>query len=197
MRNKIRTSMFSAALLFCGNAMATTFTVNLDHADATSMFGTVNNSTEGNNNDFCDVDSTAGNQNQCTLQAAIQAANANDNDMAELDTINFDSGLTKVTLTSSLQAISERVIIDGTTTTEPRVEIDGGGTGCFSASGNGYSPGGGPALLPQANNSRFVSLVIHNCSNDAISLSGHGFAVFDSYIGVLPDGTTASPNGGL
>ena len=174
-------------------AQAATFTVNLDHADAMTDFGTVNNSSEATTNGFCDVDSSMGNQNKCTLQAAIQAANGNNNDATTLDTINFS--IPKVTLTSSLNAISERVIVDGSSQ-PPRMEIDGGGRGCFDASGNGFSAGGGPPILPQANNSRFTSLVIHNCSGDAITLSGHGFVVFDSYLGVLPDGVTASPNGG-
>ncbi|MEN1729707.1 MAG: hypothetical protein AAGJ52_14830, partial [Pseudomonadota bacterium] len=167
-------------LIAVSPAHAATFTVTIDDADAQASYGTVNNSSEGNSSPFfCDVDPAPGNQNQCTLKAAIQVANFNGNGGSQLDTINFL--IPKITLTSSLNQITERVIIDGTSQ-PPRMEIDGGGRSCFDARGNGYPPGGGSPLLPQANNSRFVSLVVHNCQGDAISLGGHGYAVFDSYI---------------
>jgi CSLREA domain-containing protein len=165
--------------------LADTFTVNVDGSDPNDPIATANGD--------CDIDTSNGTPDECTLRAAIQVANANGNGATTIDTINF--AIPKVTLDASLNQITERVVIDGSTQT-PRTEIDGNGRDCFEARGNGYAPGGGPAILPQANNSRFVSLVIHNCSFDAINLIGHGFVVYDSYLGVLPDGVTASPNGG-
>ncbi len=166
-------------------AHAATFTVNVDGSASNDPIATANGD--------CDIDASNGTPDECTLRAAIQVANANMNGASVIDTINFS--IPKVTLDVSLDSIAERVVIDGSTQ-PPRVEIDGDGRSCFQASGNGYPPGGGDVLLPQANNSRFVNLVIHNCGGDAIRLSGHGYAVFNSYLGVLPDGVTASPNNG-
>ncbi|TDR47553.1 Calx-beta domain-containing protein [Tahibacter aquaticus] len=127
----------------------------------------------------------------CTLHAAIQQANAT----AGFDRITM--GRNKVTLTQSLPTASERVVIDGTRPGNGRAEIDGNNTnGCISFS----SPGGGGQaanpLVPQANNSRVENFVIHNCSGNGVNLDGHGYVVYNNYIGLLPNGSTADGNSG-
>ncbi|MEO8673287.1 MAG: Calx-beta domain-containing protein [Tahibacter sp.] len=125
----------------------------------------------------------------CTLQAAIQQANAT----AGFDTINF--GRAKVTLTASIQNVTERVLFNGTFG-GARAEIDGASTNsCFNLSSPGGSVSANP-LVPQANNSRIEHLVIHNCLGNGISLNGHGYVVLDSYIGLLPNGSTVGANSG-
>ena len=86
---------------------ATTFTVNrtADTPDANLS------------NAACDVNTTASGK-QCTLRAAIQQANANNNP-TETDLINFnipdsiDPGVKTISPGSSLPSIEEPVIIDG------------------------------------------------------------------------------------
>ena len=153
-----------------------------------ATFNVVTDGSAGDNNlanNVCDI---AG--GGCTLHAAIQQANAT----AGFDRITM--GRAKVTLTQSLPAATERVVIDGTFG-GGRAELGGNNSnGCFNLS----SPGGGGQapnpLVPQANNSRVENWVIHNCSGNGINLDGHGYVVYNNYIGLLPSGNSADGNSG-
>jgi len=131
----------------------------------------------------------------CTLRAAIMEAN--DEVPATLHSITFS--VAKVTLAADLPAIIQPTVIDGGDGAT-RVEIDGGGShGCFSAnSPESLAPGTSNPLIPEANNSRFENLVIYGCDGAAITLSGHGFAVYNNYIGTDVTGNAAAgtPNSG-
>ncbi|MFA6958511.1 MAG: Calx-beta domain-containing protein [Thermoanaerobaculia bacterium] len=158
------------------------FVVNLgtDAADASLADG------------FCDTNAAVGNQNQCTLRAAIQQAN---NEVpATLHKITF-SGVSTVTLTASLPAIIQPTVIDGSGGA-PRVVINGNDQGCFAANSNEGDSSGSPfPAAPQANNSRFEHLVINGCTGlAAIDLSGHGYVVSDCFIGTNTAGSAIAAN---
>lgn len=168
----------ATVLLFAATLPATAATFNVVTDGSAGDANLANNT--------CDISGGG-----CTLHAAIQQANAT----AGFDRITL--GRNKVTLTQSLPIATERVVIDGTRPGNTRAELDGNNTnGCFSLS----SPGGGGQaanpLVPQANNSRIENWVIHNCSGNGINLDGHGYVVYNNYIGLLPDGSSADGNSG-
>jgi CSLREA domain-containing protein len=80
-----------------------------------------------------DVDDTTCNLSHCSLREAINAANL----AAGTDTIEFNipggAGIQIISLSSALPAVSDPVVIDGTTqsgfTTSPAIELDGSGAG--------------------------------------------------------------------
>lgn len=154
---------------------------------------TTNFGDEDTTDNVCQV--AAANGGGCSLRAAIEQINAYADGPQTLHSIAFS--VTNVQLTGTgLPSVNYPTVIDGSSP-GPRVEIDGNDvSGCFQLSSD-ESSGADPFLaLPNFNNSRLQSLVIHNCTGDGVQLSGHGYVVYDSYIGVLPNGTTAGPNGG-
>jgi hypothetical protein len=166
------------AILLAGSLQAATYTVNQtgSQGDASTADG------------FCDRNAAAGNQNECTLHAAIQQANA----VAGPHTIKFAAAITKITLTASMPQINAPITFDGTNAANVpsggRVEIDGGGVfDCFvlqdvmtAANANG------------AKGSKVMNFVIRHCGGDGVDLSGHGYTVSGNRIGTNPAADSAS-----
>ena len=121
----------------------------------------------------------------CTLEAAIGEANA----LTGPHTITFS--VTAVTLTAQLPNVTAPVTINGANAGAigGRVDLNGNalsGLQLFDA-----------PTVPNANGARgstITNLVIRNFNGNGISLSGHGYTVTNCYIGLTPDGATASPN---
>jgi Calx-beta domain len=138
---------------------------------------------------FCDRNATAGNQNECTLHAAIQQGNA----VTGPHNITFDSGIQAITSATSLLGITAPVNIDGSNPANVasggRVDFNGGNAGCFSLAETttAFNPNG-------ARGSTITNLVIRNCSGDGISLSGHGYTVSNNRIGTNPGGSASDIN---
>ena len=162
------------ALLLAMSAMpavAATFTINstasLDDANL--------------NDGVCDVDLGSAGQ-QCTLRAAIQAANAT----PAADTILFASSITTLTLTLPIPQSTTPMAIDGANASAVggRVNINGNnvvGSFDFNAGAQG---------------STLKNLVIRNFNDDGVAIVGHGYTIENNYIGVTPQGTAASRNTG-
>lgn len=164
--------VFACALLLSTQLPAATFTVNQtgSQSDATTADG------------FCDRNVSAGNQNECTLHAAIQQANA----LAGPHTIKFAAAITKITLTASMPQVTAPVTLDGTNAANVisggRVEVEGSGVnGCFVLSDvtTAVNPTG-------AKGSTVKNFVIRGCNGDGIDLSGHGYTISGNRIGTNP-----------
>ncbi len=158
----------------------------LGPAVQSSLTFTVNSTGDGGDNNLADGVCNAG-KNLCTLRAAIQQANA----AAGLDTIAFNLGSAgPYTLQprSPLPAISDPVIIDGTTqpgyTVLPRVEIDG------SRAGAGVS-----GLVITAGGSTVRALAINRFAYAGIELDSlGGNTLTANVVGANPAGTAALGN---
>jgi CSLREA domain-containing protein len=122
--------------------------------------------------------------NVCTLRAAIQEANA----LPGSDVIRFaiGSGIRTIVLTAMLPAVTEAVLIDGWTQPgfagTPLIDINGAGRAGLAITGGGAVVRG---------------LVLRNIAGHAIVLAtGGGNVLAGNYIGMMPNGRTASPNSG-
>ncbi len=133
---------------------------------------------------FCDRNPAAGNQNECTLRAAIEQGNA----VTGPHNITFDSAIQAITSTVGLPTITAPVTLDGSNPGNAgsggRVDFNGGNTGCFSLAETttAFNANG-------ARGSTISNLVIRNCSGDGISLSGHGYTISNNRIGTNPGGS--------
>jgi hypothetical protein len=140
---------------------------------------------------FCDRNPAAGNQNECTLHAAIQQANALAATAAAPHNITFASDIQAITSTVALLTIVAPVNINGTNASNAasggRVDFNGGNTGCFS-----FAETMTAVNATGARGSTISNLVIRNCSSDGISLSGHGYTVSNNRIGTNPGGTASN-----
>ncbi len=138
---------------------------------------------------FCDRNPTSGNQNECTLRAAIEQGNA----VAGPHNITFDSSIQAITSTVGLPTITAPVILNGSNPSNAgsggRVDYNGGNVGCFSLAetATAFNANG-------ARGSTVTNLVIRNCSGSGISLSGHGFTISNNRIGTNPGGTGSDIN---
>lgn len=138
------------------------------------------NAVDDTSDDSCDA-------THCSLREAIAAANANPG----IDTISFAlTGSTSIQLTAALPAVTDPVVIDGTTQpgydSTPVVVLDGSA-----------APAGTDGLSITAGGSTVRGLSIGNFSKAAVRLSGGGGNVLESnHLGVDAVGTTATPNGG-
>ena len=123
----------------------------------------------------------------CTLRAAIEQGNARSGP----HTITFAASVTAITITVGLPTITAPVTIDGLNANAvgQRVDINGNNLGGFDFSETSTS-----VNAHGARGSTIKNLVIRNFNDDGISLSGHGYTVTNCYIGVMPDGETASHN---
>lgn len=126
--------------------------------------------------------STTNNSGGGSLAQAIADANAS----AGADTIDFDfPGAATYFITTNLPAITDPVMIDGSTAGAGQVLIDGTGFGS-SASG----------LRISAGSSAVYNLIIRNYGGSGITLYGAGNdLVRGCKIGTDPGGTSAAPNG--
>ncbi len=169
---RARAFVFWLAFLFAANAVP---------AAAQTTF--IVNSTAHPGNGVCD-------QQECTLQEAIGAANAT----ADVDSIFFQingggSIETIMPFVGALRDITQPVVIDGTTQncgTGPCIVIDGSNTD------QGFPVEG---LVVMASNSTIRGLVIHQFNSSGILLNGQGNRIEGNYIGTDPTGMQASLNG--
>jgi CSLREA domain-containing protein len=135
--------MAAYLLLAAGPAHAATFTVN--------STGDAGDQTPGNGSCDTGVRIPGGGVElvpECTLRAAIQETNANDNGATVVDDIDFNiggSGVKTIPPTSGLPSIAERAIIDGYSqpgskpntlasgnNAAPKIELDGTNAGSVS-----------------------------------------------------------------
>ena len=132
------------------------------------------------------TDGTCGDGNDCSLGDAISAANVSPGtDRIEF---NLPGPSLVITPTPSLPAITDGVVIDGTTqpgfSASSRVQVDGA-----AATGDGLTVGSG------VDGSTIRGLSITGFPGAGISLSGPPSVVEGNYIGVKPDGTGPGGNG--
>src|SRR5262249_24269481 len=131
-----------------------------------------------------------------TLREAMTAANSNaasgDAPAGDpgLDTIKFNipgGGVHTITLSSKLPAVSDVIVIDGTSQPGfagiPLIEINGN-----NISGNGFFINGGSSSIK--------SLIINHFDGSGIILGGDGNTVVGNYIGTNAAGTAAIANTG-
>jgi hypothetical protein len=211
------TVMTLALVMLASPAWATTFTVNQtgDEDDLDFPGGTFDGSSDG----VCDITlSMAG--NQCTLRAAIQAANANDN-APTVDLISFnipgDGPHVIAPASEELPAISEPVTIDGytqgdltsETTDDAKENTRASGTNAdlrIEIRGASADPGSN-GLTIGSSGTTIRGLVITRFQEDSTFVLGGSAIVFDisgerttnnrvegNFIGTNRTGTTAEPN---
>ena len=163
-------------------AAATTFTVNstADAADAQIGDGICETAIEG----------------ECTLRAAIQEANADENSGEVPDEIDFNipsEGIPTIQPASALPAITDPVMIDGYT--QPGASPNTLATGdnaVIRVELNGDACG--PSLCPQAllissGNSIIKGLAIHGNFNNGIEVNGTGSIIAGNFFGLRADGS--------
>ena len=135
------------------------------------------------------VTNTNDDANPNSLRWAILQANAG----AGSSTIDFDitaSGPVTIQLDSPLPALSNPVVIDGTS--EPGYD----GTPLVEINGSSLQGMGNNGLILSGGNSTVQGLAIVGFSNAAIELeSGNGNVVQGNYLGVTPGGINSIPNG--
>lgn len=122
-----------------------------------------------------------------SLREALTLANMN----AGVDTVAFNiagAGTKTISPLSPLPALTEGVVIDGTTqpgyTTFPLIEITGG------------SAGAGSGLRVTANGSTVRALVINSFPSSGVEITSNNNVVDRSIIGMNAAGAMALPNGG-
>lgn len=127
-----------------------------------------------------------------TLTAAEQLQVNGTPTAADSDTINFSiaSGVQTIQLQSDLPAITDSVVIDGSSqpgfSGTPLIELRGANNGLLSG-----------LFVVLAGNSTVSSLVINSSRTSGILLSGlGGNLIVDNYIGTDVSGSTAMPNQG-
>ena len=139
-----------------------------------------------------DGDDGTCNAAHCSLREAINAANASPNDTTP-DQISFGitpAGPHSINPGTALPALTEAVIIDGTTqpgwAAAPIIEVNGTGA---PAGTDGFSVTAGAA------GSTIRGLAINRFPHDGIHVSGNDTVIEANYIGLALDGTTNSGNG--
>jgi hypothetical protein len=212
------TVMTLAVVATASPAWAATFTVNQtgDEDDLDFPGGTFDGSSDG----VCDITlSIAG--NQCTLRAAIQAANANDN-APTVDLISFDipgDGPHVIAPASDeLPAITEPVTIDGytqgdltsPTTDDAKENTRASGTNAdlrIELRGASATPGSN-GLTISGGRTIVRGLVIIRFQRTGSGSGGHAISFSDTagntnnrvegnFLGTNRTGTTAEPNTGV
>lgn len=127
--------------------------------------------------------------NTCTLRAAIQEANAVPNAGAGPDEIRFDlsgSGPHEIQPQTELPALTEAVVIDGTT------EPDHAGTPAIDAPVveiDGQNTTGASGLVIEAADVRIEGLSLTGFDGKGIKVDAPEAVIGENYIGVAPDGT--------
>jgi CSLREA domain-containing protein len=145
-------------------------------------------------NSTADTDDGVCNASNCTLREAINAANT----AAGTDTIRFaiGSGPKTISVVSSLPAITDSVVIDGTSQPgyagTPIIEIEGSGAAPGS---NGLHITAGSSLVSGLVINRFVPAFPAVGGNGIVLEGGGGNEVRGCYIGVNVAGNSVLPNG--
>jgi parallel beta-helix repeat protein len=170
-------------------AASTTFTVDstLDFADP--------NQTDN----ICDVDLS--NATLCTLRAAIEQANTNNNP-SEVDRIEFDipgTGAKIIKPGTALPVITEPVVIDGYSQpgATPNTKTVGNDA-VLKIVLDGTNVPDGDGLDIDASGSVIKGLVINGFGNSGIAIAGEsvGTRIEGNFIGTDPTGTLDRGNGG-
>jgi hypothetical protein len=150
----------------------------------------------------CDVDAATA-EEQCTLRAAIQEANVNNNP-ADQDQIEFEiggasaTGVKTISPTSELPDITERVTIDGYT--QPGSQhntLANGNNAVLNIELDGTNAGSDAGLEVRGDASNCVirGLVINDFDSNGIHLIADGSSKIEgNFIGTAPSGTQAEPN---
>jgi hypothetical protein len=161
---------------FDGDGKLDMATANEDADNVSVLLNTcaVQTITVGNAND-----SGAGSLRQAILDANAQAG-------VQTITFNIGTGLQTINLLSGLPAITDAVVIDGTT--QP------GYAGAPIIELNGQSAAGAPGLHVAGGESTIKGLVIRNFNNNGINLHSNNNVVQNCYIGTTSAGTAAAPN---
>lgn len=186
---------------------ATTFTVN-STGDENDLDFQPDGTFDGSSDGKCDVDSATTGK-QCTLRAAIQAAN----NLSGADTIAFNipgGGVQTISLLSRLPEITKPVTIDGYTQPGSKKNDQAVGTNAvlnieLRASGSLEDPNVEPASGlklrgPGASNSVIRGLVINNVTGFKLTgygiyiSGGTGYKIEGNFIGTDPSGTFARGN---
>jgi CSLREA domain-containing protein len=158
---------------------------------------------DGTSDGVCDVDAATA-EDQCTLRAAIQEANVNNNP-ADQDQIEFEiggasaTGVKTISPTSELPDITERVTIDGYTQpgSQPNT-LEVGNNAVLNIELDGTNAGNalGLEVSGDASNCVIRGLVINDFGAAGIFLLGDGRTTIEgNFIGTDPSGTQAQPNG--
>jgi CSLREA domain-containing protein len=191
-------SLFSLQVTKPARAAAT-FTVN--------STGDAGDDNPGNGSCFTGVlipGSGFGLAKECTLRAAIEEANANDNDERVVDAINFgipEAGPHTISPARALPDITEPVTIDGYT--EPGASVNTATTGTNAVLQivlNGSNAPDTAAGLRMTAGSTVKGLVINGFNTGVILFpdggqQGEGNRLEGSFIGTDASGTTAVSNG--
>jgi hypothetical protein len=130
---------------------------------------------------------------ECTLRAAMEENNANDNGATVVDVINFNISGSSVVKTiipaSALPTITERVVIDGYT--QPGASVNtraNGDNAILKIQLNGATTTSSSGLRIEASNSLVKGLVINRFSG-GISIGGDNNTINGNFIGTNPAGT--------
>ena len=154
----------------------------------------VTNTSDTVNGDTTDIDSLIASQggDGISLREAIIAVNNTTNTANGPDVIRFDIagvGPHTISLTSGLPAITEAVIIDGSS------EPDFGGTPMVVLDGSSAGTVDGLTLAAGSDGSTIRGLVINNFTNSGILLTLSGnHTIVGNYIGTDATGTVAQGN---
>jgi hypothetical protein len=158
-----------------GPAAAEEYTVNVTHGDFAVPAALAEVPPR------CDTDAATGG-NQCSLVAAIQAANEVDS----RDEIVFQNGLGTIVLNNSLPSISHPVDIEGQLAGEdPATAIDGNNNSLFTFDYEASLDGG----------SSMANLKIFNGGGEGIRLNGTPYILDNLWVGLNVAGTAAAGNG--
>jgi hypothetical protein len=140
---------------------------------------------------------------ECTLRAALQENNANDNGLTITDAINFDiggGGVRTISPASALPTISESAGIDGYSQPGARENTSAVGTNAvLLVELNGLNAAASQAgLVVAAPSSSVEGLVINRFSGHGVEIEGSETGtVAGNFIGTDPTGTRDRGNAGI
>ena len=166
------------------------------HADTAFTVDLTDDSSDADTSDNnCKVNLT-GAENQCTLRAAIEQANAT----TGADTINFNipgSGVKTISPTSPLPDITEAVTIDGYTQpgASPNTKVIGNDA-VLLIELTGEAGGGIGLKIQEASNSVIKGLVINSFGEGVQVINATGNRIEGNFVGTDPSGTQDLGNGG-
>jgi hypothetical protein len=198
-----RTSSFWLLALLVAASIGVLLAAKPAHAASFTVNSTANARDINIGDSTCDTSSRTG--RQCTLRAAIQETNANNNDATVVDLIRFDivssASIKTISPASALPTITETVTINGYT--QPgassntlatgnnallKVQLNGANAGDFTH-----------GLAIQASDSTIKGLVINRFSGSGIRMEGSsatGNSIQGNFVGTNAAGTADLGNNG-
>ncbi len=157
---------------------------------------TVNSTADGVDAHIGDGICETANAGECTLRAAIQEANSDENSGEVPDEIDFNisgEGIQTIQPVSALPAFTDPVIIDGYT--QPGASPNTVTTGdhaviSIELNGDNCSPSPcAQAFLISSGGSTIKGLAIHGNFNNGIEVNGSGSTIAGNFFGLRADGT--------